>query len=364
MKTAIVLPTIAKYDAVSNDARGMQRFFESRGCQVRLFVNESLDDTIPVEDLQALKQFSRTADLVIYHHSTGWPDVFEVLREIKCKKALKYHNVTPPKFYTGVSRVFERACQIGRAELARVGAAGFNLHLGASAFNVEDLRSSSNCEGLFGVVPPFHQTEALLKGSPDVATMKRLSDGSKNIICVGRVVPNKGHIDLIRAFAHYHHHFNENSRLLIIGSLDPRTAKYTGELRELVAEADLEGAVKFMGAVSSQILTAAYRTADLLLMCSRHEGFCVPLIEAMAFKVPIVALGAGAVGETVDRAGIVWETFDPVVFSVSMNRVLSDSNTGTVLKELGSTRYQEKFSAAAIENKLAGELRRIGVDFA
>jgi glycosyltransferase involved in cell wall biosynthesis len=341
----------------------MQRYFEAHGCEVRLFVNEALDETVPVGDLEALKQFSRSAGLVVYHHSTGWPDVFQELRETRCKKVLKYHNVTPPKFYTGVSPVFERACQVGRAELARLGSVGFDLHLGASAFNVEDLRSSCNCEGRFGVVPPFHQTEELLNEPADSATMKRLKDGFKNIIFVGRVVPNKGHVDLIRAFSHYHHHFNERSRLLIVGSMDPRLESYTSELRKLVSEEDLEGAVKFLGSVPGPVLAAAYQAADLLLACSRHEGFCVPLIEAMAFKVPIVALGAGAVGETVDRAGIVWDDFDPVVFSVSMNRVLSDSKIGAVLENLGMSRYEEEFATEAIENRLATELRRIGVDF-
>jgi glycosyltransferase involved in cell wall biosynthesis len=274
---------------------------------------------------------------------------------------LKYHNVTPPAYFTGVSSEFEKACQIGRAEVGRLGTVGFDLHLGDSSFNIDDLRNSSDCEGKFLAVPPFHHTDALINQPADVHTLSRLNDDFMNIVCVGRLVPNKGHLDLVRAFSHYYHDFNERARLLLIGGMDPRVARYTGELRDLVAKMRLETAVQFLGAVPPEILKVAYLTADLLLMCSQHEGFCVPLVEAMAFRVPIIALDAGAVGETLGDAGIVWEEFDEHLFSVSMNRVLSDPETSLELGLRGQRRYKEEFSSKIIEKKLSDALSQIGV---
>jgi glycosyltransferase involved in cell wall biosynthesis len=192
--------------------------------------------------------------------------------------------------------------------------------------------------------------------------VSRLNDDFKNIISVGRLVPNKGHLELVRTFSHYYHHFNDKTRLLLIGGLDPRVSRYTGELKDLVRKEGLDAAVQFLGASPTEILKAAYLTADLLLMCSRHEGFGIPLIEAMAFRVPIIALGAGAVVETVGGAGIVWDEFDETLFSVSMNRVLTNSRTSLGLGLRGQCRYEEEFSTRVIEKKLSYELSEIGVE--
>jgi glycosyltransferase involved in cell wall biosynthesis len=126
-----------------------------------------------------------------------------------------------------------------------------------------------------------------------------------------------------------------------------------------VVELGIEAAVQFVGVVPTEILKAAYLTADLLVMCSRHEGFCVPLVEAMAFRVPIIALGAGAVEETVGDAGIVWDEFDETLFSVSMKRVLSESETSTELGLRGKRRFEGEFSTRVIEKKFAGALAEI-----
>ncbi|HUV14275.1 MAG TPA: glycosyltransferase [Acidobacteriota bacterium] len=363
MKVAIVIPTLSKYDAVGNDAMGMYHYFVKRDCKVRFFVNETTHEKLPVDSLGRLKKFVRTDDLVVLHHSIGWPGSLEAIRALDCRKVLKYHNITPAHFFTGISSEFERSCELGRTELARVSSTRFDLYLGDSAFNIKDLQDSTGIEGNFGVVPPFHHTDELVAREAAFATLIRLNDDSKNILCVGRLVPNKGHMDLIRAFSHYYHHYNQRSRLLLIGHPDPRLSTYTGKLRDLVQEENLENGVQIFGGVRTPDLKAVYLTADLVVMVSQHEGFCVPLVEAMAFRIPIVALGAGAVGETVGQAGIVWDEFDPALFSVSMNCVLSDSRTSLALGKMGRKRYDDEFSTRIIERKLSNGLKSIGVHF-
>ena len=124
--------------------------------------------------------------------------------------------------------------------------------------------------------------------------MRRLyDDGRTNILFVGRVIPNKKIDDLIRVFALYQRLFDRHSRLLLVGDYRGHE-KYYDRLQDLVRERGAQEVV-FTGPVDDDELRAAYSCADLFLCLSEHEGFCVPLLEAMAFDVPVVAFDTGAV---------------------------------------------------------------------
>src|SRR5262249_59868251 len=85
-----------------------------------------------------------------------------------------------------------------------------------------------------------------------------------------------------------------------------------------------EGTVVFTGTVSQAQLTAHYRAADLFLCLSEHEGFCLPLLEAMRHGIPVVAHEAGAVGELVSDAGLLLRSRAPLVIAVAVMRVAAD----------------------------------------
>ena len=158
---------------------------------------------------------------------------------------------------------------------------------------------------------------------PASPVVRRLyDDGRANIVFVGRIIPNKKIDDLIRVFALYQRLFDRQSRLLLVGDYRGQE-KYYDRLQDLVRERHAEEVV-FMGQVDDDELRAAYASADLFLCLSEHEGFCVPLLEAMAFGVPVVAFDAGAVRETLRGGGVLLRDKEPAAVAGLVRRLLSD----------------------------------------
>ncbi|MED0762734.1 glycosyltransferase, partial [Aneurinibacillus thermoaerophilus] len=123
-----------------------------------------------------------------------------------------------------------------------------------------------------------------------------------NILFVGRIAPNKKQEDIIKVFYYYKKYINEDSRLFLVGSYSGME-RYYNELMELVKELQLED-VYITGHISFEEILAYYTNADLFLCMSEHEGFCVPLVEAMHFEIPIIAYKSSAIGETLGNGGI------------------------------------------------------------
>jgi len=168
---------------------------------------------------------------------------------------------------------------------------------------------------------------------------------------VGGVRPNKGHADLIEAFATYYYHFNSQARLFIVGAGNNAFEPYAAALRRLIDEWLIDSRIVFAGEVSNKSLKSYYLLADALLMTSEHEGFCVPLVEAMAMKVPIVAYASTAIPETAQDAALIWEERDPFLMAQSIDFLQTNEAEKMALLYRGSRRYEENFSNHAIEKQ-------------
>jgi glycosyltransferase involved in cell wall biosynthesis len=208
------------------------------------------------------------------------------------------------------------------------------------------------------VLPPFHRVEELLDREADLALLDELGDGTFNFLMVGRVAPNKGHLDLVDAFATYIDRFGDDARLVLIGKTDVHLRAYEMAIHERIAQHQLGHRARWLLVASEAQLKAAYLASHVMVLLSRHEGFCVPLVEAMAFKLPIVARACAAVPETIGDAGIVWPDADPMLYAASANRVLHDANLQTQLQERGAARYRAAFSPAHLKERF---LALIGV---
>ncbi|TML54157.1 MAG: glycosyltransferase, partial [Actinobacteria bacterium] len=138
------------------------------------------------------------------------------------------------------------------------------------------------------------------------------------VISVGRVVPSKRLEDVIKAFALYQRHRAPAASLAIVGS-DSGFENYRLALARLVARIGANR-VFFTGRISAEARDAWYRRAHVYLSMSVHEGFCAPLVEALAHGVPVVARGAGAVPETLQGAGLVLDGDDLLCTSSSRRR--------------------------------------------
>jgi glycosyltransferase involved in cell wall biosynthesis len=361
-RIAILTPTLISADAVSNDVLAMQRVLSARGHEIALFADNSNVTNQEVRKAGAAKSFLRTRDdVLIYHHSIGWERGLEVLRGSSCRKVIKYHNVTPPEFFEGISAEHESLCRRGRDQLKDIVAANPDLYLSASAFNAQDFLQAGSDERKTFVVAPFNHVDKLQAGEADLELLDQYNDGAINLITVGGVRPNKGHAALIEAFATYYYHFNGRARLFIVGAENHAFNGYMRMLRGLIDSWALDSRVVFTGQVSDQSLKAYYLLAHALLMTSEHEGFCVPLVEAMALKVPIVAYASTAIPETAAGAALVWEERDPFLMAQSIDWLLTSDDTRMALTSRGYDRYEATFSNHLIERQFLDTLARAGL---
>jgi glycosyltransferase involved in cell wall biosynthesis len=227
-----------------------------------------------------------------------------------------YHNVTPARFFAGWSDESARLALQADGELAEL-ARRAALGLAKSTFSRCDLeaRGFAAC----GVLPFVHDTARPASRSP---VFERLyGDGRAHVLAVGRVAPNKRIEDLLRAFALLQRGAVPRSRLLLVG--DDGLRAYTDALRSLACELRLHDVV-FCGRVEEDELRSAYGLADVLVSLSEHEGYGVPLVEAMLAGVPVVAYDAGAVGETIGGGGILLEEKSPELVAGVIESLLGD----------------------------------------
>lgn len=352
MKIALLAPSLTAHDAVGTDVLEMAAALRQAGHDVRLYADHSQGIHDSVHAPAGLERWLGPRDLVIYHYSIGWPRVEQQLATLRCRRVLRYHNITPPEFFQGWSREHVRSCAAGRAGLATVATLGFDLAWACSAYNRDELVQAGLPPERSLVLAPFHRCEALLDQAADSALLDRYDDGRRNILMLGRVAPNKGHIALFDAFACYRREYDAEARLLVVGKHDRRLGRYSRHLRERCAALDISAQVHFLDNVDDARLKACWLVADALLMLSEHEGFCVPLVEAMALGVPIVARDSSAIGQTLGEAGLLWQESDPRLYAASLARLMRDADSAELLRLCGRARYREQFAPAVLRTQL------------
>lgn len=352
-RIAILTPSLTTGDAVGNDVLGMYEVLKRRGHDTRLYAEGwSNVDGYKIWPAEKIGNYLKSSsDILIYHYSRGWDYGLELLTELGCLTAVKYHNVTPPEFFAKFSDDLARMCAEGRRQLKSIARAGCDIYMSASAYNERELLAEGVDQSRSYVVAPFHHIDRLNSIQADRKILDSYRDDTTNVLMVGRISPNKGHALLLEAFAAYNCDYNRRSRLLVVGKEETRLKAYGAWLREIARHLKVKHAVVFAGEVTDAELKAYYAAADLFLMTSEHEGFCVPLIEAMAMRVPIVAYGSSAVPTTVDGVGLVWAERDPYLLAESVDAVVKNEAVASSLSELGLRRYEENFTNRAIERK-------------
>jgi len=360
-RIAILSPSLANGDAVTNDVFGMADVLKQRGHDVRLFCESHAVDNGRVFNVTRLRSFlSGRDDILIYHFSHGWRPALDLLATLGCRKVIKYHNITPAHFFHGFSRSDVELCETGRQQLAEVIRGGrCDLFLSASAFNMSELIALGAAAEKNFVVPPFHRIDRLANLSVDDRVVAKYSDGKTNVLSVSRVAPHKGHLSLLESFAQFHFNCNRNSRLLVVGKGGEGLSRYSRLLHRATEMLGLRDAVIFTGGVSEEALKAFYKVADVFVTTSEHEGFCVPLVEAMSMELPIAAYASCAIPETLGDAGVAWEDRDPFLLAETLDVITSDATIRSEFAARALRRYREEFTEAAIEKSFLNALSSV-----
>jgi L-malate glycosyltransferase len=291
-------------------------------------------------------------DLIVYHVS-GHSRMASWLAGRTEPLVVDYHNITPSRYFAGWDPVAEASMDLGRLELRRLAPVA-RLALADSAYSQAELVEVGYRQT---AVSPILVDYDVIGGRPDARALARLAAdrarGGARWLFVGRLAPNKCQHDVIGAFAVYRRVFDPDARLTLVGGTT--AARYEQAIRRLVAELSLGDSVRLAGSIPVGDLIATYRTTDVLVCLSEHEGFCIPVVEAMALGVPVVALGAAAVGDTAGDAAVLLDDKDPLVVARAVDRVLTDASLRSQLIDRGRARADE-FGLERTAKELVGHL--------
>jgi L-malate glycosyltransferase len=343
------VPAAHKGDAIGDSARTVRDMLRAAGHEADLFaltIDEALQgDVRPFADPAA-----RGGHLTIFHFALPSP-MTEAFASLRGTRVLQYHNITPAAFFAPYDPALFRLAALGRSELKTL-VGRVDLALGDSEFNRSELEEMGFAPT--GVLPIAVNTERLTGAARRPALEQILSDGLINILFVGRIVPNKKIEDHIRLGEIYKRYTDNYYRFIFVGRYDG-VPRYYAQVRALVSEFQmLPDRVWFTGPVPDADLAAFYRWADVYVSLSEHEGFCVPLVEAMAADVPVLAYAAGAVPETLGGAGVLFSPKDLELAAEAMALLVYDRPfRDSVIA--GQRRRLEDFSPSRLESRL-GEL--------
>jgi glycosyltransferase involved in cell wall biosynthesis len=338
-----VLAAAAPADAVTGQALAWRERFRSWGLDSEVLaehVHHELESE--VGRLDRYRPLLLDARVVILHYSV-WSAAVEAVLTASGKRVLWYHNITPGSLLREFNPDLAALCDRGRDALPRL-RGRFDLYVAVSAFNAHDLRQAGIRDVV--VVP-------LLLDVPPAPPPLHELPAPPLVITVGRVVPNKRIEDVIKVFALYRRYHAPEARLAIVGSSNGFD-EYRERL-DALGRSLARGAVQFTGRISAEARNLRYDTASAYLCMSVHEGFCAPLIEALAHGTPVVARDAGAVAETLGGAGVVVDGSDLAVFAEAVHEVVSSERTRAML-EVAAARRLGSLAPAAIEARVRDEL--------
>jgi L-malate glycosyltransferase len=336
-----ILPSITTGDAVSNECLRMQEILVSNGFKSSIYA-ENIDPQLTSKAINYKKYRDAKDKILIFHYSIG-STITDFVRSLKCQKVMRYHNVTPYKYFTDYNGQLAYLCKKGRDDI-RMMKDGFFESIADSEFNKKELieQGYKNVEVL-PILLDFHKYAA---ASVNKKLMNKLSDAT-NIVFVGKIAPHKAQKELVKIFYYYQKYINHDSRLLLIGSYSG-FEKYYYELLEMIKKLQVKN-VMITGKISLGDLVSYYKCADLFLCASEHEGFCVPLAESMFFRVPIVAYNSTAIPYTLGGSGVMFNHKHAYIEIAEMiNVILSDKTLANKIV-LGQTGRMAEFSKRSTE---------------
>jgi glycosyltransferase involved in cell wall biosynthesis len=313
-----LVPNFDYGDAIGNHVRALRGLLREWGYASEVYaqyVHEKLAGD--ARFYTRYRDVSGPGQTVLFHFSIG-SELTSFFAGLPDRKVLVYHNITPAEYYVGVNARVADRCRRGRWELGRL-APVTDLALGVSEFNRRELEAAGFRRT--GVLPilldwtNYHH--------PPVPALLEQHGRARNLLFVGRVAPNKRIDDLIRTY-YFYRRLDPGSRLLVVGSAVD-TEGYAAGCQKLAAELGVLDGVVFTGPVSQAELCSYYRVASVYLSMSEHEGFCVPLLEAMHFGVPIVAYAAAGVPGTLGDAGLPVEAKEFPALAELIHRVAGDA---------------------------------------
>ena len=359
MRAAIhqVLPVFAGADAIGQHTLALQRVLRRLGVRSEIYARDiHAEVRAHAKPLERFEAVPGERTFLLYQLSTGGP-VADWVASRPEPLLLDYHNITPAELFDPWEPAVGVELRVARQQLAQLAPRAL-VGMADSAYNAAELEAAGCASP---VVVPILLDPAHFDGDGDAAVARRLqaqraAGGGAVWLFVGRVAPNKAQHDVVKAFALYRAVVDPGARLVLVGS--PVGGRYPAAVAALVEGLGLSGCVEMPGSVSAAALAAYYRSADVFVCLSDHEGFCVPLLEAFHHGVPVVAFGSSAVPETAGSGAVVVPDKSPAVVATAVARVLGDAGLRSALVAAGRRRLAD-FAPERTEAVVAGVVERL-----
>jgi L-malate glycosyltransferase len=340
------VPAAHRGDAIGDSARRVRDMLRAAGHASDLFAL-TIDDDLRNDVRPFSDPGARRGDITMLHFAlpSAMTPAFAALDGTR---VLQYHNITPAAFFAPYDAALFRLAALGRQELRSL-VGHVDLALGDSDFNRRELEAMGFAPT--GVMPIAVNTDRITQAPRRPALDEILGDGLINILFVGRIVPNKRIEDHIRLAEMYKRYVDSYYRFIFVGRYDG-LPRYYAQMVSLLSQFQmLPDRFWFTGPVPDADLAAFYRWADVYVSMSEHEGFCVPLVEAMAADVPILAYAAGAVPETLGGAGVLFAPKDLEIAAEMLGTLVYDR---TVRDDViaGQRRRLADFAPGRIQSRL------------
>lgn len=342
-KLLIMHQTVVKHDAIGNDIEMMYHSLcEEYEC--RVFAEKCLSNQVKyIDENECTAWLSERETIVVYHHSINWRLGSQLLMKSAGRIIIRYHNVTPSSFFIMYNQKYYEQCEAGRNltdYLAKnIGEA---IWLCDSRFNAQDITEWVERERIF-ILPPFHKLHEWETVMPDEPTLEKLVRSTcLNLLYVGRIVPNKGIEFLLDIVFVYVHEISHNVMLRIVGKFDDALEPFNRLLHNKIRRYQLENHVEFIGEINDSVLMSYYLGCDVFLCVSEHEGFCVPIIEAQYFGLPIIARDKCAVPDTVGEKQLLLGD-DERTYAAAIQMIWEDDEYKNYLINNGKNNLERRF---------------------
>lgn len=355
MRILQFVSTLAPGDGVGNDVVALDRVLREAGYDTQVYC-EVVAGAFPpgfAENVRTLEpEKVEPGDVIIHHLAIGTPLNYRIAF-YNCRIIVLYHNVTPPYFFEPYNSYAAIQCKRG-IQGAEFLADKAEYAIADSEFNRNDLLEMGySCP--VDVVPILIPFEDYRKKPNDRILGRFKNEPGTNVVFTGRVAPNKCHQDIIRAFSLYKKLYDPDARLFLVGSFALLDA-YAAQLVAYIEELDVHD-VYFTGHIAFDEILAYYQLADVFLCQSEHEGFCIPLVEAMLFDVPIIAYASTAVPDTLGGSGILMDRKNPLETAGMIDYLMRHDDLRTQVVSTQRERLRD-FEYEAIKKDFLGKLRR------
>ncbi|SDQ32820.1 Glycosyl transferases group 1 [Paraburkholderia fungorum] len=287
MTLRICAPDIFSGDAVGNHCLGIARMAERLGWEVQIYARHFDVASRAINDIEALYADLREEDTLLLSYSIFDPNL-DTLLALRCRKVCYFHGITSPELLREFEPRTADLCEQAIGQLPRL--AAFDTVVANSRFSANCLPAGVSTTSVVVIPPVFADMPAFAEGQTQAACASR----DINLLMVGRVVPHKRIEDAIDVLANLVKR-DINVSLSVVGSVP--NYDYTKFLLNRARALGVLERIDFTGMVDDADLSAAFDRASALLSLSRHEGFCVPALEAMHVGMPVFVRGGTATEE-------------------------------------------------------------------